>query len=167
MQPDARPVPAARAGALALVLMLICGWSNASALSHDCPDPTLVPDDLVTGLVDWIGVHTAYDVSSTRLAPPTISFCATGETIIYEEDDVLVDHKIKAIYDAPRRHIFLVEPWDANDIYDQSRLLHELTHDVQLQNRTWECLQQPEWEAYKLQEKWLLQHNIDLNSTGS
>jgi hypothetical protein len=39
-------------------------------------------------------------------------------------------------------------------------LLHELIHHVQLANRDYECLEQPEWEAYQLQEAFLAEHGI-------
>jgi hypothetical protein len=39
-------------------------------------------------------------------------------------------------------------------------LLHELVHAVQFDNRSWDCLGAPEWQAYKMQEAWLAEHGI-------
>ena len=61
------------------------------------------------------------------------------------------------------RRIHLVRPWGAANARDQSRLLHELIHDVQFQNKSWECPNATEWEAYKLHEEWLQQHGINPN----
>jgi hypothetical protein len=113
---------------------------------------------LIEELVQWIGNNTPYEVSTTLKHPPAISLCQTGETILYEGDEIVVDEHLRAAYDAKDRRIYLVSPWEASDINDQSRLLHELIHEVQLLNRNWRCLQEPEWEAYKLQAKWLEEH---------
>lgn len=127
----------------------------------DCGPTPIVPVSLVQELLIWVGKNSPYEVTKSREDPPTISFCKTGEIIEYEGEDILVNADLRAAYDLPRRHIFLVQPWSAEDRFDQSRLLHELIHDVQLLNRSWECVQKPEWEAYKLQEKWLLGHGVD------
>ena len=58
------------------------------------------------------------------------------------------------------RRIHLVRPWDASNTKDRSRLLHELIHDVQYINRGWTCKEEPEWEAYKLQEAWLAAQGV-------
>lgn len=58
-------------------------------------------------------------------------------------------------YDRPNHRIVLVRPWDPANPRDRSVLLHELVHAVQLANRAYECLQLPEWEAYKLQPDYL------------
>ncbi len=124
------------------------------------PLPELATDQL-DKLIRWIGAHTDYDISASLADPPTVSLCRTGETILYEGLGVVVDEGIRAAYDTKRRHIFLVAPWSANDAMDVSRLLHELVHDVQFLNRGWDCPQETEWDAYKLQEAWLAERGID------
>ena len=120
-------------------------------------------EKLIRGLIEWIGRNTSYDIERSLANPPSISFCDTGETIEYEAMEIVVDAQLRAAYDAKIRHVFLVRPWDASDTMDQSRLLHELIHDVQYLNRGWNCLQEPEWETYKLQEMWLAQNGLDAN----
>jgi len=128
---------------------------------EDCARPAPPPVALVEELTRWIGDQTDYDISQTLEDPPDISFCDTGDVITYEGHDLLVDETLRAAYDLSDRHIFLVAPWQADNPEHVSALLHELIHDVQLLNRKWDCLGAPEWEAYKLQEKWLAERGID------
>ena len=65
-----------------------------------------------------------------------------------------------ATFDHTNRHIYLVRPWSLFNVFDQSTLLHEMIHDIQLSNREWDCLGAPELEAYLLQDKWLQEHGI-------
>lgn len=157
---------------IALLLVGLCTAVPAFALEPDeaCPVPPPVASDpkalpLVTKaildeLVGWIAIHTSYDVSVTYRNPPTITFCEVGDTVEYEDRNILIDETLRAAYDAQDRHIHIVLPWSGDEIYDRSVLLHELIHDVQLQNREWECIGAPEWEAYHLQDKWLREHGI-------
>jgi hypothetical protein len=116
---------------------------------------------LFDSLMDWIEENTSYDVSMTRIDPPSINWCHVGDSIDYEGDQVLVEPDLIAAYDSVRREILLVRPWNSADARDQSVLLHELIHDVQSANREWYCQQQPEWEAYHLQDKWLAEHGLE------
>jgi len=117
-----------------------------------------VPESLVIQLVTWIGQNTDYDISATLQNPANISFCEAGDIIPYEGEFVTVEISLRGAYDLPNRTIYLVAPWNQFDTYDKSVLLHELIHDVQHINRRWECIQRPEWEAYKLQDQWLVEN---------
>lgn len=79
---------------------------------------------------------------------------------MYEGAQVLVDQELRAAYDLPGNRVFLAQPWDAAAAPDQSVLMHELIHALQLHNRDWECLQAPEWEAYELQDAWLAAQGV-------
>lgn len=138
------------------ILVFLMGMTPARADIECAPRP-----DLVAPLLRWIGDHTDYDITQSLAAPPRISFCETGQIIHYEDRDVIVETGLRAAYDLTHQQIFLVRPWSAQDTFDLSVLLHELIHHVQLQNRSWDCIGAPEWEAYKLQEKWLKAHDID------
>ena len=126
-------------------------------------DPT-VPEVIGARLFDemiaWIAMNTSYDLLQAHEDPPTLSFCRVGDMIVYEQEDVLVDPVLFAAYDRERRHIFLTEPWAMLNLFDQSVLLHELIHDVQLSNRAWPCRGAPELEAYFLQDRWLQERGI-------
>lgn len=117
--------------------------------------------ELIQDLFGWIGDNTNYDVSEALAQPPTISLCDNGSTLIYEGHPVLVDKPLRGAYDMQARHIFLVRPWSADDPHHVGSLLHELVHHVQWTRRTWTCMYEPEWQAYKLQDKWLTQQGID------
>lgn len=120
-----------------------------------------VTDQMTAVLVRWIGNHTDYDVTRTRRDPPEIRFCSTGGIISYEGKDIVVDKEMVAAYDRVNRVIYLVRPWSASSLLDISKVLHELIHDVQFQNRQWHCIQKPEWETYKLQARWLAEHGVE------
>jgi len=123
--------------------------------------PSVLPTKaLITDLLNWIGGNTDYDVASSLAHPPTVSFCNTGETLVYEGDHVAVPSDLRGAYDWPATRVLLARPWAAESLRDQSVLLHELGHHVQLQNRRYSCLQEPEWQAYKLQEAWLAEQGI-------
>ena len=126
------------------------GTSAAQAISAD----------LVIELLHWIKTNTDYDVTPSERDPPKITFCETGAWINYEGSTILVEENLQAMYDFPNGTILIVQPWSAQSPHDVSALLHELIHDVQMRARSWECIQAPEWQAYKLQEKWLAEKGI-------
>lgn len=159
-----------------LALLFSLHFGALHAHESDCTSPSSFsetegpvvvddPDDprksLIDSLLDWVELNTQYDVSQTRSDPPVVNFCMVGELIKYEGRQIIVDTHLNAAYDSQRRRISIVGQWSPDNIRDQSILLHELVHDVQLLNREWYCLQQPEWEAYKLQDAWLQEHGVD------
>ena len=125
-----------------------------------CAEPE-VPADVVTDLVGWIALHTMYDVTGLVQNPPDITFCELGDRIAYEEIDLTVEPGLRAVYDLPRRQIFLVLPWSHDNPVHRSVLLHELVHVVQLDDRVWPCTGAPELEAYLLQAQYLKEHGIE------
>jgi len=100
-------------------------------------------------------------VSEARRHKPTVSFCNFGDDLDYEHKHLVVESQFRGIYDKERRHIYLVAPWSADNPENVGTLLHELLHDVQLLNRDWPCWGRAEWQAYKLQEKWLKERGVD------
>lgn len=146
---------------IAIAMYLLTVPPLAAQPVEDCGPPAPPPAHLVAELTRWIGAHTDYDIAHTLHTPPAVNFCKTGEVITYEGQDLLVDPQLRAAYELSSRKIFLVLPWSADNPRHVSALLHELIHDVQMLNREWPCIGAPEWEAYKLQEKWLLARGID------
>jgi len=121
----------------------------------------LVEDRLIDDLLDWIAASTSYDVSKARWNKPSVSFCKFGDHLDLEHKDFVVETEFRGLYDKARRHIYLVAPWSSDDPVNVGTLLHELIHDVQLLNRAWPCWGRAEWQAYKLQEKWLKMRGVD------
>ncbi|NND90295.1 MAG: hypothetical protein HKN42_05465 [Granulosicoccus sp.] len=145
-------------------LLHACGSSETvrasgqvAAVSWNSVVDVAAQSELIDKLLLWVQENTNYDVSAIRQSPPHINFCNVGERIEYEGERIIVDPDLNAAYDSQLRRINIVGPWDLHNTMDQSILLHELIHDVQSVNRTWYCLQEPEWEAYKLQDAWLAQ----------
>jgi hypothetical protein len=124
------------------------------------PVPQMVSQETFDALVGWIALNTSYEMSLTYNDPPTLSFCSIGEIVAYEDHKLLIEEGLLAAFDYPNRYIYLVAPWSKEDRFDLSILLHELIHDAQLSNRDWDCLRQPETEAYILQDKWLRQQGV-------
>lgn len=121
------------------------------------PDRTFRTTELVAELLDWIVASTDY---APALPPPEIVFCETGDCIPYETGTVIVGETLNGAYDRYNARIVLIRPWDVTDTRDQSILLHELVHHVQLGNRDFDCLAATELEAYRLQDAYLSQHGI-------
>lgn len=121
------------------------------------PDRSYRTTALVAELLDWIKASTDYHPAPP---PPEIAFCETGDCIPYEAGTVIVGDTLNGAYDRRNARIVLVRPWDVTDPRDQSILLHELAHHVQLANREFDCLAATELEAYRLQHDYLAQHGI-------
>lgn len=146
----------------ALLCLMLALPIAATAQDHaDCATSTQPDAELIARLIRWIGTQTDYDITPALARPPTVTFCKTGEIIDYEGHDIRVEKDLRAAFDMPGRTVYLVEPWDAANPFDVSVLLHELIHDIQIANRHWDCLGAPEWEAYKLQDRWLQARGID------
>lgn len=69
---------------------------------------------------------------------------------------------IEAIYSDVTQTIYLRDDWDVDDLNDQSTLLHELVHHMQVINGIeHECLRQREHQAYELQMQWLREKGVE------
>lgn len=147
--------------ACAAALLAFPAFAEDAPLVPECQTiPEAFSTQLFDELIGWIALHTSYDLQLAYQAPATVSFCEIDESVDYEGSDLIVEHGLLAAYDLRRRHIYLVRPWSSVDLYDQSVLLHEMIHDIQWTNREWDCVGEPELEAYMLQNKWLMEHGI-------
>lgn len=135
--------------------------AGAGTCEADHAVPSVAPS-LYANLVGWIALNSSYDVSRTWYDPPQILFCSVGDVVEYEGRDLLVDRELRALYDLSDRRITIALPWSPDGLIDRSILLHEIFHDVQHQNQEWECIGEPEWEAYRMQDKWLQEHGAVL-----
>jgi hypothetical protein len=144
-----------RAAILAFVVLASPAPGDTTDVCDTKPVTPEVPAALLTELTGWIALHTMYDVRELAADPPEIRFCAVGSLIDYEDADLRVEPELRAAYDLQNRVVHLVLPWSADNPVHRSVLLHELVHDVQLSNRDWDCVGQPEWEAYTLQALYL------------
>ncbi len=121
---------------------------------------SLPADTLKIALLEWIGANSDYDVSGLLADPPTVRFCAHGSTLVYEGKAIHFDDRLNGVYDEKTKQICLAKPWHPSNTKDRGVLLHELAHHVQFENKSWLCPKATEWEAYKLQEAWLLENGM-------
>lgn len=145
----------------AFILLAFTAIASGNPREIGCkPIPEALSKDLFDGLIGWIALNTSYDLLLAYRTPATVSFCDLDQSVVYEDSALIVEKGLLAAYDVTRRHIYLVRPWSPVSKFDQSVLLHEMIHDIQLSNRDWKCLGEPELEAYMLQDKWLVEHGI-------
>ena len=128
---------------------------TAKRVDGDSRLPSL---SLKVAMLKWIGANSEYDVTEIIAKPPTVAFCERGSTLVSEGEAVHFDDRLNGVYDPKTRRICLAEPWNAANVKNAGVLLHELVHHVQFQNRRWLCPKKTEWEAYKLQEAWLIEN---------
>jgi len=139
-----------RAGLAALVLLA------APAYAAD-PAPAEIWR-IARGLDHWLDRASDYPA---RADPPGIAFIDAEDAHAMRERSGRFDGRLRGLYAETTGTIYLVRPWDARDPRDVSVLLHELVHHRQVGARHWYCDSAKEWDAYKLQERWLAQLGID------
>lgn len=152
-----------------MLLLCLAGPATTGLRAAQDEDPRAPPVDddqqdigsIVPALLKWIGDNSDYDVTAFLNDPLPVSFCDVGQTVVYEGRPIVVHEPVKGMYDIEIHRITLVKPWSRKDLINISTLLHELVHFVQYESRDWSCWHATEWEAYKLQEQWLLERGID------
>ena len=151
------PIPAALLMLAALAAVLTPGALGGERST----DPALPADALKIALIEWIGANSDYDISASVADPPEVKFCPHGSTLVYRGKAIHFGDRLNGVYDETTEQICLAKPWDASNTKDRGVLLHELVHHVQYQSRSWACPKATEWEAYKLQEAWLLENGAE------
>ena len=120
----------------------------------------LPTDPLKKTLLDWIAANSEYDTSELLDNPPMVRFCEHGSTLVYEGKAIHFNDRLNGVYDEKTKQICLAKPWHPSNTKDRGVLLHELVHHVQFESKSWLCPKATEWEAYKLQEAWLLENGM-------
>lgn len=142
-----------RAGLSALVLM------TTPALADTARDPTRGEIlGIVQGLEQWLDHASPYPA---RMEIPGIVFVDSDEAHTMRARSGRLGGRLRGIYAATTATIYLVRPWSPRDPRDVSVLLHELVHHRQVTARHWYCDTAQEWDAYKLQERWLAEQGLD------
>jgi len=145
-----------RAG-LVLLVPLVPAALPAPAEGGADPAPARVLA-IVTGLEGWLDRVSPYPA---RMELPEIVFVDPGDAAAMRERSGRLGGRLRGLYSAPRATIYLVRPWDPRDPRDVSVLLHELVHHRQVTARHWYCDAAQEWDAYRLQERWLAELGLD------
>jgi hypothetical protein len=115
-------------------------------------------DTLIASLITWIVAH-----SSLSPAPaPHIQFVAKQEmNRLYRGAGNRNFFQVEAFYLPLTATIYLPEGWRANDLRDESVLVHELVHHLQAASRIrMSCPAAFERQAYHLQTEWLSEQGI-------
>ena len=98
----------------------------------------------------------AYGCDKAIIPPENKDICDAQE--FWDLDDINNERAPIALYDNKQQHIILNEKFNIETVHDQSVLLHELIHHVQLHNGVYKkvkCKNELEAEAYELHDKWL------------
>jgi hypothetical protein len=107
--------------------------------------------------------RTATDVLRYRLGWPSRISRGCHETDIpsgcNNRHDLFLD-RLNGVYDETTKQICLAKLWHASSVKIRGVLLHELIHHVQFESKNWLCPKATEWEAYKMQEAWLLENGM-------
>lgn len=114
---------------------------------------------LLPTLEAWLDAYSGYPATARPLA--AISLVRPGYELDHHGRTTVLGGTIRGVYEEESATIYLLRPWFADRPEDQSVLLHELVHHRQVKARHWYCGQAMEWDAYKLQERFLGQHGID------
>lgn len=125
-------------------------WQSAASLSV-----------LVDHLDDWLDENS--DLPA-RADPPEIRFVAGFSQVTLSASNRLArTDAARGFYDPDRQTIWLVPPWDRNDPFDVSVLVHEQMHHRQAAAGHWYCPAAQELPAYRMQQKWLAQWGLEPN----
>jgi hypothetical protein len=117
-------------------------------------------NEVLLALLVWVGNNTAY---RAELPVPKVELLAEEDLCLAYGLENVEDCRVRglvAFYDK-QGTIYMRKGFDHTDTVDQSRLLHEVIHHVQWQNRAHEqsCLGHLEHEAYTLQDAWLVERD--------
>lgn len=139
----------------------ISGYSSAAAFeivgSSESSSVQLI--ETAQELEDWLDVNSSYPRADIPLEK--VAFVAPETVVNYNGQATQLEEFTRGLYDKDAETIYLVEPWDANDAFDRSVLLHELAHHRQAEAKHWYCDHAQEWDAYRLQAAFLEEENVD------
>lgn len=109
------------------------------------------------GFKDELGYDSKLSLDKVR-SQPTVSFVTAEKLFVMKNNRLPKADEVvgtQALYFFGGR-IYLEESWNASDVSDQAKLLHELVHYMQEANGHFhECEGDRERLAYYIQEKWV------------
>lgn len=118
-------------------------------------------EGLIAEFASWIAENSDYAVAERPVR--AVALVTKGETVGTGERQVSLGNRTRGHYDEATGTIYIVRPWFPADPYDQSVLLHEMVHHMQVGAKHWYCPQAQEWDAYRLQEAWLEERGLESN----
>lgn len=136
---------------LSLVLASGLLWSGLAAA--EVPDGTRVDVLTVKSLMSWVERETGYRIATT---PIVVASQQKFDAILEAKGAHYAD--ARAVY-IPGMVVLDNATWDPGNPVEVSLLVHELVHHAQLYaKRNYPCPDAREYEAYSLQNKWLIGH---------
>ncbi|MBW7850133.1 MAG: hypothetical protein H3C38_06540 [Rhodospirillales bacterium] len=116
--------------------------------------------ELIAALLSWIALHTGFAVG----AHPEVRLVSLSElTERYHQGGHphRSGMRVVALYNPATATVYLSKNWKPDSVVDQSKLLHELVHHLQLTNRVPRlCTGELERQAYELQAAWLAEQGV-------
>jgi len=110
--------------------------------------------NLVRGYIKWIVDQTGWPTADV----PPIKTVSSNELskLLLGPSSELAPVQPGALYSKKEHLIFLADTWRKDNTIDQSILVHELVHHLQMENHIeFECWGRYEAQAYDLQIRWL------------
>jgi hypothetical protein len=108
-------------------------------------------------LITWIVAQTHWTIHET----PPIRLIPYAE-LAEKYGEKPTDFHVEALYSEQDRTVYLHDGWRADDLRDRSMLLHELVHHLQYLNHVKvTCESEYEFQAFKLQAKWLSEQGLE------
>jgi hypothetical protein len=122
---------------------------------------------IVRGYIKWIVNQTGWSIRDVPIIK-TISLGELRKMFLRPSTGALIDpsglEEIRpgALYSKDEHLIYLATSWKKDDLIDQSILVHELVHHLQMENHIqFECWGRYEAQAYELQIRWLRSQGIE------
>ncbi len=150
---------------MAICTVFACSFSTTPAVA----DPVVLGakdareakaiGELVLELEAWLDRESNYPAA--KAAPAAIVISAPGTLEDVDFDPLLGRRTTAGIFDPDTFTIHLQHPWSWDNDRDVSVLLHELVHHRQINARHWYCPKSMEWDAYKLQERFLAERGLE------
>jgi len=117
--------------------------------------------DLMLALMLWLETNTNYNIPDT----PPVEFVSREDLQKLTGGEIETFLEAVAAFDLERKVIYLPEDFNYQNVLDQSRLLHEMVHWLQVVNNIpYRCKELCEPEAYTLQAKYLNERGVDASN---
>jgi hypothetical protein len=136
--------------------------SRAERAAETTSMPANISADVIRGYIKWIVDQTGWPSADV---PPIKTFSSDElNKMLLGPSSELEAIQPRALYSKKQHLIFLASTWKEDDVLDQSILVHELVHHLQMENNIQlECWGRYEAQAYELQIRWLRTQGIGIH----
>lgn len=150
-----------------IIPMMILG---ASLLTQNSFAVTEGDNQLASELLNWINQHSSFNYSTDsapkikRVNARIIAEVAFGGTLPRAVNPESLN--IYGLYNFNEKTIYILDEVDLSTEKGKAILLHELVHYIQYQtgiDKTVNCINELEPEAYDIEEAYLINHGININ----